>query len=66
MVKVTVPVGVPADTPGETTAVKVTGWPTVDGFHEDDTVVTVASSAADRAAFENAEVFPVGSVAVAV
>ena len=42
MVNVTVPVGVPAEAPGETTAVKVTCWPTVDGLSEDVSVVVVA------------------------
>ena len=41
MVKVTVPVGVTAEVPGETTAVKVTVWPTVDGLDDDATVVVV-------------------------
>ena len=43
MVKVTIPVGVPADIPGETTAVKVTGWLAADGFPEDTSVVVVGS-----------------------
>ena len=49
-----------------TIAVNVTCWPTVDGFNDDVTVVIVAGKAGDPTAFENAEVFPLGSVAVAV
>ena len=37
------PVGVPPAVPGETTAVKVTGWPTVDGSSEETSVVVVAT-----------------------
>ncbi len=66
MVNVTVPVGVLWDAGAVTTAVKVTAgprstdWPTTTRPSASDT------SAADPTAFENAEVFPDGSVAVAV
>lgn len=66
MVKVIVPVGVPWNPDAVTTAVKVTCWPTVEGFADDDTAVTEAASACDPATVENAEVSPLGSVAVAV
>jgi hypothetical protein len=66
IVKVTDPVGVPWNPAAVTTAVNVTRSPTVDGFNEDDTIVTVAGRACDPTAFENAEVFPIESVAVAV
>ena len=39
--KVTLPDGVPVAPLGETTAVKVTGWPTVDGLSEEASVVVV-------------------------
>ena len=42
MVKVTVPVGVPANPDAVTIAVNVTCWPTVDGFNDDDTAVVEA------------------------
>ena len=41
IVKVTVPFGVPPEAPGETTAVKVTCWPTSEGLSEDESVVVV-------------------------
>jgi hypothetical protein len=66
MVKVTVPVGVPANPGAVTIAVNVTGWPTVDGFNDADTEVIVAGSPGAPTALENSEVFPFGSVAVAV
>ena len=47
MVNVTVPVGVPWYDGAVTTAVKVTGWPTVDGFADDETAVCVAGNACD-------------------
>jgi hypothetical protein len=47
--------------------VKVTDWPTVEGFADDDTVVVEAGTDTDSPGeFENAEVFPAGSVTVAV
>ena len=66
MVNVTVPVGVPWNPAAVTTAVKVTGWPTFEGFDVHDTAVIVAGRDGVPTAFENAEVFPSGSVAVAV
>jgi hypothetical protein len=66
MKKVTVPVGVPWYPGAVTTAVNVTCWPTVEGFCDDETVVVEAARPATPAALENAEVFPLGSVAVAV
>jgi len=66
MVKVTVPVGVPEKDGALTTAVKVTCWPTVDGFIDDASTVMEPGRVLDPTAFENAEVFPLGSVAVAV
>jgi hypothetical protein len=65
-VKVTVPVGVPRNPGAVTTAVKVTGAPAVDGFADDDTAVVEAGKPGDPTEFENVEVFPFGSVAVAV
>ena len=41
MVKVTVPVGVPAEPDAATSAVKVTCSPTIDGFNEEWSVVVV-------------------------
>ncbi len=66
IVKVTVPVGVNRDPVAVTTAVNVTCWPTVDGFSDDETAVTVAGNDCDPTAVENSEVFPIESVAVAV
>ncbi len=66
MVKITVPVGVPANPGAVTIAVNVTCWPTVDGFNDDETAVIVAGRGSEPTAAENAEVFPFGSVAVAV
>jgi hypothetical protein len=65
-VNVTVPVGVPEYDGAVTTAVKVTVWPSVEGFDDDETAVCVAGSTCDPVAYENSEVFPDGSVAVAV
>src|SRR5262249_44350813 len=42
MVKVAVPVGVPANPDAVTIAVKVTGWPTVEGSADEPNVVAVA------------------------
>jgi hypothetical protein len=42
MVKVTVPVGVPVIPCAATTAVKVTAWPTVEGFADELNVADVA------------------------
>ena len=42
IVNVTVPVGVPGYDGAVTTAVNVTGWPTVAGFSDDETVVVEA------------------------
>ena len=41
IVKVTLPDGVPVDPLGETTAVKITGWPTVEGLSDEASVVVV-------------------------
>src|SRR5262249_7739385 len=53
MVNVMVPVGVPATPAALTTAVKVTGSPSVDGLADDETVVTVAGNPSVPATFEN-------------
>src|SRR5581483_284942 len=60
--KVTIPVGTPGPGPGSVTvAVNVTDWPYTAGLGAADTVVVVIAKAA-----ENSDVFPAGSVAVAV
>ena len=66
IVKVTVPVGVPWNPGAVTTAVNVTCWPTVDGFNGRHHRRAWPAAPACQRRFENAEVSPTGSVAVAV